>query len=328
MSSPRTAERRHALAGDIRALAVSTGRGVGDETFALDAACETAVEGWLRERAADGPISLLTEDRGWRHLGPDGAGGVRELAGFDHGGPRIALDPVDGTRNVAADLRSAWTVVSACGAGPLEPRFADVSVGVVSETPDDPPARGAPVRRARQPWRARRDLDERRSLGLRRAARARRRRRRRGRRFAPFFRYEPALRPATAALEAAFAAEVERLHGTNPCHLLDDQYIASAGQLVLLTLGTYRQICDPRHVLATRRGSPTVTSKPYDLAGALLVARESGCLVEPLGRDEFDFALDCTTPVGFVGWHNARTRAKLRPALEHALRELSTEHLL
>jgi hypothetical protein len=143
--------------------------------------------------------------------------------------------------------------------------------------------------------------------------------------YLPFFRYDLASRRDATALEVGFLERLVTHEGANARRLFDDQYICSAGQLVLLALGTYRMVCDPRVLLAHRRGSPATTSKPYDLAGALLVAREAGCLLAPLdgalhvdargAPRPFDFALDATTPVGFVGFHNTRTAERLLPHL-------------
>ena len=92
-------------------LARAHGAGAGDVTFGLDVPSEERITRWHAEQARSGPLSVLTEDAGWRHMGPDPAGKPRALDGFDHGGPRIAIDPIDGTRNLMADLRSAWTVI-------------------------------------------------------------------------------------------------------------------------------------------------------------------------------------------------------------------------
>jgi fructose-1,6-bisphosphatase/inositol monophosphatase family enzyme len=111
-------------------LARPVGQGKGDVTFGLDAPAEAVLDRWLAEQAARGPLSLLTEDSGWRHLGPAGA-----LPGFDHGGPRIAVDPIDGTRNLMVELRSAWTVVSFAGPGAGVPRLSELSGGLIAEIP-------------------------------------------------------------------------------------------------------------------------------------------------------------------------------------------------
>lgn len=327
----RAAQAAAMLRGSTRALAAPAGQGVGDETFAIDAACEAAVERWFERRARRAPLSVLTEDRGWRHLGP-GSSGVRELDGFDHGGPRLAVDPVDGTRNVMADLRPAYTVVSACGPGAGEPRAADVVHGALGELPLTSAAqarrlaatrgRGAVqsvielARGTRSPERVLRVDGDVSVEG-----------------YLPFFRYDVALRRAAVALETDFLGRLVAEEGANPRRLFDDQYICSAGQLVLLALGTYRMVCDPRQFLARRTGRPATTSKPYDVAGALLVAREAGCVLAPLDAElalapdgtpePFDFPLDARSPVGFAGFHNPATALRLRPHLVAALAAVS-----
>ena len=94
-------------------------QGAGDASWALDEACEAEVEGWFASRALEGPLSLLTEHHGWRHRGPDGGGGWRELDGFDHGGPRVVCDPVDGTRHLLLRHRAAWCLIALAHAGRL-----------------------------------------------------------------------------------------------------------------------------------------------------------------------------------------------------------------
>ncbi|MBL8863214.1 MAG: hypothetical protein JNK02_14555 [Planctomycetes bacterium] len=294
--------------------------GAGDVTYGIDVPTEAVLSAWLEETARAQPLSLLTEDAGWRHAGPDGQGGVRALQGFDHGGPRLVVDPIDGTRHLMADLRSAWTVIAACAPAASAPRQRDVALGIVSEIPDSRGALARELRAAAGRGARRRTLrladgavlsDE--ALQADDDARA-------DRGYFPFFRYAPDLRPAIARVEADFFARLERHAGAQATTCWDDQYISSGGQLALLALGTYRAIVDLRAALAAERGSPTQTGKPYDVAGAILVAREAGCVVTDVRGGELDFPLDVTTPVGFVGWHNDGTRARLAPHLAAALR--------
>jgi hypothetical protein len=106
--------------GDFSHVARVVGEGAGDTTYGLDAATEASLEEWAREVARVQPLSLLSEGRGWRHFGP-GDGGARELAGFDHGGPRIVVDPVDGTRNLMTDQRLERGRDGAAGRGRAAP---------------------------------------------------------------------------------------------------------------------------------------------------------------------------------------------------------------
>jgi fructose-1,6-bisphosphatase/inositol monophosphatase family enzyme len=306
--------------GDLDLVARAVRQGAGDVTYAVDARVEAAIERWSEACARTQSLSLLTEDTGWRHMGPDGRGGVRALNGFDHGGPRIALDPIDGTRNLMCDLRSAWTVVSFAPPGSAAPRLGEVSWGMVSEIPD---SRGARFRRLSARTGSACELEER-ELGDGRLVRARTLTAGEDARvdhgYFPIFRYSPDQRPALAAIEADFTERLRVHEGANLRHFFDDQYISNAGQLVLLSIGTYRMIADVRGWLATRMGHSTVNSHPYDVAGAIVCARAAGCVVEgPLGA-ALDFELDVTTPVDFCGFANPATARRIRPHLEAAMR--------
>ena len=319
----RTATRKaltDALAdGSAVELARPHALGAGDVTYALDVPAEVEVERWFDAIAAREPLSLLTEDTGWRHRGPGKDGGTLDLGGFDHGGPRIVVDPVDGTRNLMADLRPAWCVIAVCGPGASTPRLSDACGAVLAEIPD---SRAAEARlfRATSDGRVRLSRESLpggavRADGIWHAdeyARA-------DEGYFPFFRYMADLRPDVARIEAAFFARLEAHEGADVRTCWDDQYISNGGQLALLALGTYRMIADLRAWLAGRRGRPTITCKPYDCAGAILVARAAGCIVTAPGGAELDFDLDTSTPVSFVGWANAATRARLEPHLNAVL---------
>jgi len=309
-------------AGRLGELARPHGEGVGDVTFALDLPSEEHIARWSETIARREPLSVLTEDTGWRHLGPDGRGGARQLADFDHGGPRLVFDPIDGTRNLMADLRSAWTVVGFAPPGAHPPRMADCSGGIVSELPGTLAGAfrritsdGRTTRLERLELASARPLAPEQRLVVDADARA-------DHGYFPFFRYQPAQRPALARLEAAFAARLVRHEGADARSLYDDQYISSAGQLVLLALGRYRLLIDARALVAQRLGIPGPTSKPYDLAGALVCARAAGVRVCALEGGELDFPLDATTPVGFAAFVNEPTRARLEPHWHAALSEL------
>jgi len=297
--------------GGEEALARPHGQGQGDVTFGLDVPSEERLAAWLAETARGEPLSLLTEDAGWRHMGPDGRGGARELPGFGHGGPRIVIDPIDGTRNLMADLRSAWTELAFAPPGPGQPRLADVSDGIVSEIPGT--LAGRFRRLFTEAGRCRLELRELTGALVRERTLAPDRDARADHGYFCFFRYEPAQRPALARLEAEFFARLVAQEGAEARSFYDDQYISSAGQLVLLALGRYRLVIDARELVKRTHGAPGVTSKPYDLAGAVACARAAGVVVTAADGGALDFPLDATTPVGYAGYANEPTRARLEP---------------
>jgi fructose-1,6-bisphosphatase/inositol monophosphatase family enzyme len=310
---------RAASANDLASIARVVHEGAGDVTYALDVCTEDVVSAWLRETARHTSLSLLTEDAGWRHYGPGPRSEARELDGFDHGGPRFAIDPVDGTRNLMTDLRPAWTVVSFAGPGRGEPRLSELSLGLLSEIPN---LRAAEFRRLT----AQRDgpcmleraaLSSGRVLDLRTLSTGIDARADNG--YFSFFRYMPDQRPALARVEADFFERLARHERADVRTCWDDQYISSGGQLALLAMGTYRLAADLRAFAAERRGTRTVPTKPYDLAGAVVCARAAGCVVNAPDGSELDFPIDCQTHVSFVGWVNDATRARLEPHFHAAL---------
>jgi fructose-1,6-bisphosphatase/inositol monophosphatase family enzyme len=312
--------------GSLEELGRPVRAGAGDLTYGLDERTELALDRWFEERARQGPLSLLTEDRGWRHRGPDGRGGARELAGFDHGGPRIAVDPVDGTRNLMADLRAAWVIVSFAPPGKSEPRMRDLTLGIASELPDSRAARFRElvgvVERGAQPSGGvctARELElasgrvvAERVLRANDTAHV-------DHGYFTFFRYLADQRPAIARIEAEFFARLAREEGADVRTCYDDQYISSGGQLSLVALGVYRMAVDVRGLVAAKRGVPTITTKPYDLAGAVVCARAAGALVTRPDGGELDFAIDCTTPVDFAAFANRATFERVGRHLRAAL---------
>lgn len=304
--------------GDFTDLWRPEAQGAGDVSFGLDLPSEAFMDRWLEETARERPISLMTEDAGWRHRGPDGSGGVAHLDHFDHGGPRIAVDPVDGTRNLMTDLRSAWTVIGFCEAGSGQPRLSDVTAGLVGElsTPREDRYRLFTARRGAgarlEQWNQAGDCLSERPIAVDQDDRC-------DHGYFPFFRYAPELRASIAAVETAFFARLSEHEGADTANCYDDQYCASAGQLMQLTLGQYRFVCDLRPQAAAVTGGATTTSKPYDVSAALLIAREAGCLVHDLEGNDLDAPIDATSPVGFRAYVNRATATRLAPHLDAAI---------
>jgi fructose-1,6-bisphosphatase/inositol monophosphatase family enzyme len=314
--------------GELESLAREAAQGAGDVTFGIDVPAEHELTRWLEETAREAPLSLLSEETGWRHMGPGARGKAHELPGFDHGGPRIVVDPIDGTRNLMTDLRSAWTAIAWCARGTSEPRLTEVELGVLSEIPD---SRAELFRRlsAARGGRCRVEVRELPGAQIEELALSETliedhaldtgRDDRVDHGYFPFFRYLPDMRPEIARIEAAFFERLAAEERADVRSCWDDQYLSNAGQLALLALGKYRMIADLRAHLAARRGRTTLTTKPYDIAGAVVCARAAGCVITAPDGSALDFPLDVETPVSFVGWVNRATEKRCAGHLAAAL---------
>ena len=308
------------------ALARGVREGVGDTSFGLDVPAEAAVEAWFAARAAEGPLSLLSEEAGWRHAGP-APGGWRELPDFDHGGPRIVIDPIDGTRPLMHDLRAAWVVLGFAPSGSAQPRAAELTGGLVVELPPSlqlqarwlEAARGGPaeVRVLPVPSEAAavaaapsRPLGTQSPNSLQPDPSAV------CEGYLTFFRYHPAQRAALAAIEERFFARLAAHEGADLLRVYEDGYCSSGGQLALLALGTYRFVADLRARVGIVSGP---CCKPYDIAGALVVAAAAGVSLRDGFDRPLDFPLDATSPLDVVGYATEATRARLGPHLAAAL---------
>jgi hypothetical protein len=270
-------------------LAVPTGGGLGavvrheggDHVFGVDDLADSVITAGLAE---------LTPWAGtWAMEGFD-----RPLPVGDAAGPwRFLCDPLDGTRPLLADKRSAWVLI---GAGRGATTLEELELSVVVEVP---------TRRARLATVAWADRDGRlvatdddlvtgSSTPVRLVPRA-------GAEldhsFVTVVRFAPGHGAVIGAWADAHLAGLTTFDDLVPC---------TGGQLMGLASGADAAVFDPRPVLAPG----TMAAHPYDLAG-LLVARAAGVVVEALPAGPLDVPLDVTTPVAWSGFANPQLAARL-----------------
>jgi hypothetical protein len=297
-------EGRHELAS-----AVGT-QGAGDVGYAIDEAAESALGAFGEAVGARHPLTVVAE-------GP----GVRRHGAAAPGSPlRALIDPVDGTRSLMHDMRSAWALTGLASDRGEATRLSDIELAVQTELPTT--AAGAYhvlwARRGHGAWIARHDVATGREL-----ERAPLR--------APggdaiengylcFPRFMAVERPLVAAIEQRFLQGAIAAHALSPRLLYDDQYLCSAGQLYLTATGRYRMLADLRGWLHRTRGIANFTAKPYDLA-ALLVYREAGVPVLDERFAPLDAPLDTETRLSVIAFPNEALRARLEPHLRAAMQE-------
>ena len=288
----------------------------GDTIYAVDRVSEEVLVHFFEtEVAPRWPIALIAEGLpGGAILLPRGAAEADVRW-------RIIVDPIDGTRGLMYQKRSAWILTGVAPNRGDATTLADIELAVQTEIPlvkqhlcDAMWARrggGAEAERFN------RLTGERQPLTLRpsRAATI-------AHGFAMIARFFPGARAELAAIDEEIVQAVLGPVRPGKAHSFEDQYISTGGQLYELMAGHDRFIADLRPLmepLLARRGlSLGICCHPYDLCTEL-VARELGVIVTDEQGQALQAPLDVDANITWVGYANPQIRAQIEPALRRAL---------
>lgn len=284
-----------------------------DTIFHVDKLSEAVILGWMERcwpRAW--PVELVME-------------GLEDGATFPRGTPagrtewKLILDPIDGTRCLMYDKRSAWSLAGLARQRGARTDLRDIVVAAMTELPTAKAGaadqfsavRGGALRATRRElatgvvkkWiprpSAATDCDH---------------------GFASLVKFFPEAKARSAALEEELWRALG-LHGRGAgARVFDDQYLSTGGQLYELLVGHDRFVADLRPVMLAREGLATaLCCHPYDICTALLLEAAGGVVERPEGG-ALRARLDTTTPVAWAGYANAALAARMRPVLRRVLR--------
>lgn len=287
----------------------------GDTIYQIDAHADEVLHHFCSEWAKEAPLVLIAE-------GIEGAG----WQVFPEGTPEqdatflLIVDPIDGTRNIMYNKRSAWVLT---GIAPNKGRtttLADIEGAVMTELPTTRAlyadqlwavkGKGA-VRETKNLINGERKntpMRPSRSTSLAHG-------------FASLAKFFPPAKGVTATFEEKLMNLVAPEAGENPV-VFDDQYMTTGGQLYEILVGHDRFIADLRPVFFEVLNLPRkLVCQPYDIC-VELIAREAGVLV----TDEFGKALstplDIQDAVSWVGYANPTLKEQIEPILHALLEEL------
>jgi fructose-1,6-bisphosphatase/inositol monophosphatase family enzyme len=307
------ASRRRGAAQWRRVTAVTA----ADTIYALDKISETVVLDWFETRwPRREPVELVVE-------GLEEPGAVT----FPRGTPvartkwKCILDPVDGTRELMHDKRSAWSLAALAPQRGAETNLSDLVVAAMTELPTSKAGLADQLSAVRGcgVWSERVDLrtGRGRKLGLRPSpaptvAHG----------FASLVKFFPEGKAWLATLEERLWRELKISAASGGQPVFEDQYLSTGGQLYSLIAGHDRFIADLRPIALRRLrlpGTASLPCHPYDICPAL-IAREAGCVITgPDGRP-LRAPLDTTSPVAWVGYANPGLARRIGPVLRKLLR--------
>jgi fructose-1,6-bisphosphatase/inositol monophosphatase family enzyme len=236
---------------------------------------------------------------------------------------RVLVDPIDGTRGLMYQKRSAWILTGVAPNRGSDTNFQDIELALQTEIPLMKQhlcdvlwaQRGAGARAERynrltgesQPLR----LQPSKSPSIKHG-------------FAALARFFPGAREELAAIdeEIVRGALGDIVHGK--AHCFEDQYLSSGGQLYELMAGHDRFIADLRPLmepLLQQRGlSLGICCHPYDLCTEL-IARELGVIVTDAEGRDLRAPLNLEADIAWAGYANQQIREQIEPLLQSALKK-------
>lgn len=230
---------------------------------------------------------------------------------------RLIVDPIDGTRPIMYNKRSAWWLAGLAPNRGAATSLRDIEVAVQVEIPTTRAA-VADTLWARRGQGARGEtinlLSGERTAFQPQPSRATTI----AGGFASFFHPFPGGKEVFAALEEELAQRLIGSLEVSKTALFDEQYLATGGQLYELMMGRDRLLVDVRGLLYEkfkREGKASGHAcHPYDLC-TFLIAEEAGVEITGGCGQPLDAPLDTTTDVSWIGYANQRIRAEVEPVL-------------
>jgi len=288
----------------------------GDTIYAIDHVTEDLlIDFFTREIASTTPIVLIAEGL------PDGKLMLPQGVSEDEAVWRIIVDPIDGTRGLMYQKRSAWILTGVAPNRGPDTNLGDIELALQTEIPLIKQhlsdclwaVRGEEAHAER----FNRLTNETAAIILRPSnaktiAHG----------YAEIARFFPGAREELAAIDEEIVLGALGPVAAGKAHCFEDQYASSAGQLYELISGHDRFIADLRpsmeSVLKKRGAALGICSHPYDLCTAL-IAREAGVIVTGVRGDQLCAPLNVEAEVAWAGYANEDIRRQIEPLLLAAL---------
>jgi hypothetical protein len=288
----------------------------GDTIYAIDAVGEDTLIEFFEHLGGKHSCVVICEGiEGGRMVFPQGSD--ESSATW-----RIIVDPIDGTRGLMYQKRSAWILSGVAPNRGPETSLQDVVLAIQTEIPllkqhlsDQLWAlRGGGMQAQR--YNRLTSTSEPVVLGPSKAKTI-------AHGFSTISRFFPGARDELAAIDDEIATGALGPIRPGKAHCFEDQYISTGGQLYELIAGHDRFVADLRplmnEVMARRGQRLGLCCHPYDLCTALIAA-ESGVIVTDAVGNPIGAPLNVEADVAWVGYANEDIRRQIEPLLQAALR--------
>ncbi len=284
-----------------------------DTIYAIDAEVDPVLEAFCEEWSRTTPLVLIAEGMEDEH-GHEGnivfPRGTKE----EDAAIRFIVDPIDGTRGIMYDKRSAWALAGVAPNKGPGTRLRDIEVSVMTELPTSKAGYSdvlwAIKGQGAQGCRV--DLRDKSTTPLH-IAPSQVDTIKHG--FASVSNFFPGTKVLASELMEHIVANLLGPADVTKAMIFEDQYIATGGQLYELIIGHDRFNCDLRplfyKLIPQKEG---LCVHPYDCAGWLIAEEAGVVLTDGLGGP-LDGPLDCTTSLSWAGYANKTLHDQIQPLI-------------
>jgi fructose-1,6-bisphosphatase/inositol monophosphatase family enzyme len=292
--------------------------GEGDTIYAIDRISEERlIQLFESEIATRIPLVLIGEGL------PDGKVLLPRGISEEDAEIRVIVDPIDGTRGLMYQKRSAWILTGVAPNKGKDTNLQDIELAMQTEIPlvkqhlSDvlwaEKSKGAKAFRYNR-------LTRNKSTFMPRPSNAKTI----AHGFAMIARFFPGAREELAAIDEEIIFSTLGPPQRGKTHCFEDQYISTGGQLYELMMGHDRFVADLRPLMEkvlSRRGQALgICCHPYDVCTEL-IARECGVIVTDANGNKLQAPLDVESEIDWVGYANDDIRRQIETELQSALRK-------
>lgn len=305
-------------AGDLHETAKTT---AADTIYKIDAHVEPIIERYCEEWSKTAPLVLIAE-------GIEDENGNEGLKIFPHGAReedakvRLIVDPIDGTRQIMYDKRSAWSLAGVAPNKGPNTRLRDIEIAVMTELPTSKAGFGDVLwaTRGGGAGGVRQNLFNNTEAPLRFSPS---KAKDINHSFAMIVDFFPGTKVLAGEMMEYIARHLIGAADVTRATVFEDQYISTGGQFYEMIVGHDRFNADLRPIFYRLQGQPEgLCCHPYDCA-TLLIAEEAGVIVTDALGKPLDGPLDCTTGLSWAAFANEDLRKAIEPLMLQFYRDKS-----
>lgn len=291
-----------------------------DTIYSIDRDVEELIVPILNEKAAAvGGIFLMAEGIGEETGGLALPLGTKE----EDAAIRIIMDPIDGTRSIMYDKRSAFYLAAAAPNKGKETYLSDIEVAVMVELPTSRSVlsdilsaikgKGTITTTLNLSTNEEKPITLRPSqsptiLGG----------------FGQIARFFPPGRAILAQIEDELIDTLFPDAPEGKTLVFEDQYISSGGQMYEIIRGHDRFVADIRATLFDKMKSEGKkighVCHPYDIC-TLLIAKEKGVIFTDAKGNELDAPFNLLYPIDWIGYANEKIKQEVEPVLQRLIKK-------